>query len=827
MTKLKELCEILNISINLTYHTNDTKRHKHFNKECKEIFLIGMLENHYFIIEDVDFTNYSISNYFAINTINNWNLITRKLKDQYIKNDKRKYDSYKLIKCLLKNKETHLELITLTNDLLSTFYDKTSTIINDLSYDEKKCVKEIKKPEIKDDGNDIVFFDFETYNNKITRKVIPYLCCSCDMEGNTKTYYGENSGEQLLKGLSRNTTLVAHNSSFDINFIIKYFTTIKTIMKKGKNTLDCQAKYYNLKIKIKDSYGLISKPLRAFGKCFNLEQGKEVMPYNIYDDYYTNIEKYPNKQYPIRKALKELKTQGEQEMFVENIKKWGLQRGEFNFDPEQYSKYYCIIDCQVLMKGYYSFRKSCLELNENLDINNILTAASFADKYLILNGCYDDVVQLAGIPREFHQRCVVGGRTMCNNNKKYILKNVKMSDFDAVSLYPSAMRRCKGFLKGIPKVLESNQLNINFLNSIDGYFVKILIKKVGIKREFSLMSKMVDMVRYFNNEMEGEELYVDKYSLEDLIEFQKVEFDVLQGYYYNEGRNTTIREVIHKLFTERLIKKREKNPIQEVYKLIMNSGYGKSIMKAVETELIIKRDIETTTKRYGKGNELYNYIGFNYNKIHSFEPIHGSTCNIIKVFKPIIEHFSRPQVGTEILSMSKRIMNELMCLAEDNKLKIYYQDTDSMHVGCDDIPILSELYKVKYNRELIGCGMGQFHTDFNHHTAVNNDEVYARNTIILGKKMYIDELVGKDKYNKVVVDYHIRMKGVSNDAILHKCKELKINPLQLYEKLYNNEVIEFDLLCNGTKPCFKFNSNFSVMASEKFSRKVKCFYEEV
>ena len=553
--------------------------------------------------------------------------------------------------------------------------------------------------------------------------------------------------------------------------------------------LDCQAKYYKLKIKIKDSYGLIAKPLRDFGKCFNLNQNKEVMPYNVYDDYYTNIEKYPNNQYPIALALKELKIE-EHEQFMENIKNWGLQRGKFNFDAEQYSKYYCIIDCEVLMKGYCSFRKSCLELNENLDINNILTAASFADKYLILNECYNGVVQLSGIPREFHQRCVVGGRTMCNDNKKYILKDVKMSDFDAVSLYPSAMERCDGFLKGKPKVLEAHQLNFNFLNNVDGYFVKILIKNVGIKRDFSLMSKIVDGVRYFNNEMVGEEIYVDKYSLEDLINFQQVEFEVLQGYYYDEGRNPTIKNVIKQLFTERLIKKREKNPIQEVYKLIMNSGYGKSIMKAIETELKIKRDIKTTSKRYGEGNELYDYIGFNYHKIHSFEKIYGSNCNIIKVFKPIIEHFSRAQVGTEILSMSKRIMNELMCLAEDNKLKIYYQDTDSCHLGCDDIPILEKLYTNKYNKNLIGCGMGQFHTDFNHHTAVNNDEVFARNTIILGKKMYIDELT------------------------------------LIYKKLYNKEVIEFDLLCGGTKPCFKFNSNFSIKSSEKFSRKVKCVYEE-
>lgn len=35
--------------------------------------------------------------------------------------------------------------------------------------------------------------------------------------------------------------------------------------------------------------------------------------------------------------------------------------------------------------------------------------------------------------------------------------------------------------------------------------------------------------------------------------------------------------------------------------------------------------------------------------------------------------------------MSKRVMNEVMCLAEDNGIDIKYQDTDSMHIETDEI----------------------------------------------------------------------------------------------------------------------------------------------
>lgn len=38
-----------------------------------------------------------------------------------------------------------------------------------------------------------------------------------------------------------------------------------------------------------------------------------------------------------------------------------------------------------------------------------------------------------------------------------------------------------------------------------------------------------------------------------------------------------------------------------------------------------------------------------------------------------------------VLSMSKRIMNEVMCTAEDIGCKIYYQDTDSMQMSKEDV----------------------------------------------------------------------------------------------------------------------------------------------
>lgn len=67
-----------------------------------------------------------------------------------------------------------------------------------------------------------------------------------------------------------------------------------------------------------------------------------------------------------------------------------------------------------------------------------------------------------------------------------------------------------------------------------------------------------------------------------------------------------------------------------------------------------------------------------YRSINKF--IEGNKNIIVDVEQNILNHFNRVHCGSLILSMSKRIMNEVMCLADDNNINIYYQDTDSMHI---------------------------------------------------------------------------------------------------------------------------------------------------
>ena len=50
-----------------------------------------------------------------------------------------------------------------------------------------------------------------------------------------------------------------------------------------------------------------------------------------------------------------------------------------------------------------------------------------------------------------------------------------------------------------------------------------------------------------------------------------------------------------------------------------------------------------------------------------------------------MSHFNYVHCGVEILSMSKRIMDKVFDVSNECGVKIYYQDTDSIHLNYDDV----------------------------------------------------------------------------------------------------------------------------------------------
>ena len=815
--QLKKIAEKFKLFIRIKPIDNIKQMTKNYgNKKDKEVN-IGLIGKHYFYIKPVEFTSYSIKNYFNINNNKDWNEIC-KITDKQIYKEKRYIDSFKLIKILYENKDTHLELIPYEHILDTQYYDQAKEIL-DLHYTENAVKLNEKKEIKKEEETKVVYFDFETFTDE--EKHIAYMVSSSE----TETFFGEECGLQFLKKLyklffGKTIILIAHNCGYDFRFIQKYLT-MESLCERGHSLLQAKAKFYPgfnnppLDIILKDSYSVITMPLAKFGKCFNIPQGKEILPYNLYNR--VNIKKrfihkdickvacdFQVECNMIGKTIVKEDKEDYYRKFIKNCFDWNCINGEY-IDIIIYSEMYCKIDVEVLKLGYEKFG-SLLKEACNLNVIDFMSSAQLANYYYLENGVYEGVYQLSGKPLDYIMKCMVGGRTMCAYNKSNHILNKILQDFDAVSLYNSSQYRLKGFLNGKPKVLEN--LSYDFLKKCDGYFVQIKIIKNNKKRAFPLMSyKNENGIRMFENEVPGN-IYVCKFELEDLIEFHNIEFEIIDGYYYDEGRNNKLEEICNHLFNERLKMKAIKNPLQEIYKLIMNSSYGKTLQKAHPENIVFKNE-----------NNIDAFVDKNYNSVKNYREIecdNGFKKYIVKTEKGINEHFNNVACGVEILAMSKRIMNEVMCLAEDNKIDIYYQDTDSMHIQEKDIPKLEELFMEKYNRELIGKGMGQFHSDFDSDIIKKN--IKATESIFLGKKCYIDKLEGEDEEGNNVIDYHIRMKGVSNKAILHKAKKEVRTFLDIYKSLYKHNKEMFDLCCGGKKINFKFNGDYTISTVKAFER---------
>ena len=109
--------------------------------------------------------------------------------------------------------------------------------------------------------------------------------------------------------------------------------------------------------------------------------------------------------------------------------------------------------------------------------------------------------------------------------------------------------------------------------------------------------------------------------------------------------------------------------------------FGTTIIKPVETDTIVKDNKDDFEK----------YMSYNYNYIDSVIEVNGKFY--IKKVKSILNHFNYVHCGVEILSMSKRIMNRVFDSASKCGVKVYYQDTDSMHLNYDDVNKVVHKYK--------------------------------------------------------------------------------------------------------------------------------------
>ena len=690
----------------------------------------------------------------------------------------------------------------------------------DLNYSEKLCTREITRGSNLNQYSRVYYADFETDPTVSPHE--PYMCCIVGKfqdRYTRKTLTGDNIDIQLLDYLQDGSLTYFHNLKYDSCFFannapgyeVKILERTGTVLslkltKIEHNKVVKQLTFHN-------SYSIISAPLRDFKHMFGLNVAKEKMAYELYtrknrDQRVIPIEQF-YQQYDIENWGKpKEKLEKAHQQIYRNAQTANALVGDSNIDIMLYAEFYCLKDCIVLMQGMDKFSQQLAQVYQDAgtkvpDLHNFVSISAVGYAFCKAYGCLDGCYEIAGKPQQFMLRCVSGGRTMTANNEKHLVGG-RLQDFDAVSLYPSAMSIMPGIPKGIPKVIT----DVSKIWEYDAFFIEINITSLKCKSpkpyQFGLVFKKdpVTGSKVFCNEPVNK-FYIDKRGLQDLMEFYDIEYNVIRGYYFDEGFNDKINEFIIKLFNLRLQYKSESNPLEKTIKLLLNSIYGKSILKPTPVE----------NKCLNKA-ALDKFIIRNY---HWIEEI-SSSPNVEKVFcrviKPIDRHFNCPQFGITVLSWSKHIMNRVMCTAEQNGIHIFYQDTDSMHLLEADVQLLSDVYREKYGQELIGKNLTQFHCDFDAWKGAVG-EIHSELLIAIGKKSYLDVLV--DEAGNT--NYHVRLKGIPHIVMENYCRRNKTTLKDLFMHLHAGHPVAFNIL--DGKKAFRKNKFFQQVNVEKFVRVVK------
>ena len=670
---------------------------------------------------------------------------------------------------------------------------------------------DLKKTFIK---NKLAVADTETYVDN--DNIVPFCLCLIylneDNEIVKKSFYDEDCQDDFLDYCATNKIreIYFHNLKFD-GWLFKNYKIRDMIYHASRLysiTIICNDVNKKKRVILKDSLALIPTKLKNFNKMFELgEIEKELYPYNK-----INKSVVSQNELLIDECKNEFSNE-DYDKFKEMLFKNKFIKNGNKIDIEKLTIFYCMRDCEVLFYGLKKFEQMTMDLFNNINGLNFITISGLS-YYVMKKNCFKDLEAYAGDIKVFIRKSIRGGRCMVRRNQK-IKVDDEVVDFDACSLYPSAMNRL--FLPTGNVYASNNEDEIKELfekrlmledqivedndRDVSAMIIKCKIKRINKERDFPLLSYVKDGISYYNNNMEGRVVYLTHFELEDFIKYQEGSVEFLECIYWKGSKDIRMSSYIKQCYELRKKYKKEGNQLQEVLKLFMNSSYGKTIQKD------IKEDYRFYDKRCG-GKFLKN----NYGRIKEIIEINPQTY-WFKLDGINELTFIPCHIGALILGMSKRIMNEVICTAEDNNIDVYYQDTDSIHIKKQDVESLGDAFRARFGRELIGLEMGQFHVDF---PLIDNKETWSKRSIFLGKKCYIDCLINTEGKEE---DF-IRMKGVPERVVKNTAKDMKIELYDLYDSMFKGEEIKFDLL-NSNMPSFEYQKNFGIRLRNSFERVLK------
>jgi hypothetical protein len=287
---------------------------------------------------------------------------------------------------------------------------------------------------------------------------------------------------------------------------------------------------------------------------------------------------------------------------------------------------------------------------------------------------------IGGVLKYFISKAAHGGRVFAN---KGIYENVTLLDIN--SLYPKALSLLQIPINEPTIYAENANLNncIYYVIDIDITFIK-------------------NKPMFYNYIKTGIRT-VDKYELEDLIKYCGIDYTIIKGYTWT-GETINVTDYINKLYEK---KKNATGEERNIYKLQLNSIFGKTLEKGCKAEKL---------KRFTSDEAFYTNLHKCKNRLEQYNE-NERTVTLNKCYDTKFNHC---YIGTAILSISKRIMNEIFYNCSRSGVDVLLHHTDSLMIHTKD------LHKLQH---LIGSELGELHIEIQSKEAI----------IIRGNCYYLDD----------------------------------------------------------------------------------------
>ncbi len=338
-----------------------------------------------------------------------------------------------------------------------------------------------------------------------------------------------------------------------------------------------------------------------------------------------------------------------------------------------------------------------------LDPYQYNSLSSFVQDFAASYGCFDGVFQISGKVRTFFTNCLHGGLIANIEDNKTFDEEVITLDIN--SAYGSAMYRSEGIPLGVPIPFD----DASVINEDDYYVARVDIQQ----RQTNPFIQFKHGINYF-----------DKYDIERLRSFN-VNVKVLNGYYFNSGYNTKIKDFVKLIYSFRS----STNPnIARISKFMLTHLYGSLISRGSKT---FTRTIDAST--------LDDFMSKNSRRfIRADVTGDKAICTLSKTFS---QPFNLCSYGCMVLSLSKDILFDVIATIMDEKMSPYCPSGSAAmpyRVMTDSITMPTQVYHKLQLNEFVGDDLNQFKIEYT------------------ASKLY---LINKNNYLALLPDGDVRVRG--------------------------------------------------------------------